>query len=222
MIEKFNKSELHKHLEYQEAQLRVQLQTEEVTMTSRGKFPRYLRKREASRYERTTVGDSKQKVAGIYNLCFLENRGEKTYQGGGGSKHEEHSRRELLTLLTCSSSTIGNGLFVTPLRRQKKVILHYRRCDLQKGTLGNFFHQLLLLNRTHDRLPMKVPQKRKDAAKFEFEPWPQASKFISWRVSFRRDVMSGSTHPRLISECLAEIDMAVGVEDLDYSGLKRE
>ena len=30
--------------------------------------------------------------------------------------------------------------------------------------------------------------------------------------------MSGSTHPRLISEWSAEMDLATGVEDLDHSG----
>ena len=37
--------------------------------------------------------------------------------------------------------------------------------------------------------------KRKEAEKFQFEPWPQASRFGSRKVSFRREVMSGSTHP---------------------------
>ena len=63
---------------------------------------------------------------------------------------------------------------------------------------------------------MKVPQT--EAEKFEFEPWPQASKFVSWKVSFRREAISGSTHLRLISEWSPEIDLAIGIEDLDHSG----
>ena len=35
-----------------------------------------------------------------------------------------------------------------------------------------------------------------EAETFEFEPWRQVSKISSRKVSFRRKVMSGSTHPR--------------------------
>ena len=52
----------------------------------------------------------------------------------------------------------------------------------------------------------------------EFEPWPQASKFVSWKVSFRREAISGSTHPRLNSDWSAQIDLATGIEDWDHSG----
>ena len=38
----------------------------------------------------------------------------------------------------------------------------------------------------------------KEAENFEFEPWPQASGFGSWKASLYREVMSGSTHPRLV------------------------
>ena len=38
-----------------------------------------------------------------------------------------------------------------PLRRQKKLILHYRHRDLQKVTNGNIFHRLLLRYRTRDQ-----------------------------------------------------------------------
>ena len=42
--------------------------------------------------------------------------------------------------------------------------------------------------------------------------WPEASTFISWKVSFRREEMSGSMHPRIITEWLAEIDEAADME----------
>ena len=60
--------------------------------------------------------------------------------------------------------------------------------------------------------------KSKEAEKFEFEPWPQASKINSWTVSLRREVMSGSTHPRLTSEWSGEIDVAATMGELDHSG----
>ena len=59
--------------------------------------------------------------------------------------------------------------------------------------------------------------KRKEAEKFECEPWPQASQFNSWKVSFRREVIPGSTHPRLISDWFAQIDVAASMGDFDPS-----
>ena len=60
--------------------------------------------------------------------------------------------------------------------------------------------------------------KRKDAEKFEFQSWPQASKFNSWKVCFRREVTTRSTHPRLSSDWLAEMDLASTKDELDLSG----
>ena len=59
LIEKFQQQRIAQNLEYQEAQLRVQLQTEEVTMTSlaKGKFAGNLRRSEASCHQHPTVGD---------------------------------------------------------------------------------------------------------------------------------------------------------------------
>ena len=36
-----------------------------------------------------------------------------------------------------------------------------------------------------------------EAATFEFEPLCQALRFGSWKISFRGEVMSGSSHPKL-------------------------
>ena len=49
---------------------------------------------------------------------------------------------------------------------------------------------------------------KKGTEKFEFEPWPPDN---SWKVSFRREVMSGSTHPQLISDWFPEMDVAVSM-----------
>ena len=59
--------------------------------------------------------------------------------------------------------------------------------------------------------------KSKEAEYSEFEPWPEASKFSSWKVSFCREVISGSPHLRLISEWLAEIELASGMGELDHT-----
>ena len=59
--------------------------------------------------------------------------------------------------------------------------------------------------------------KKKEAEKFDFEPWPHASKFGFWKLSFRREVISASSHPTLVSKRLAGIDVATRIEDLDFS-----
>ena len=60
--------------------------------------------------------------------------------------------------------------------------------------------------------------KRREAEKFEFEPWPQASQFNSWKVFFSRKVTTGSTHLRLSNDWLAEVDLASAVGEFDFSG----
>ena len=56
--------------------------------------------------------------------------------------------------------------------------------------------------------------KRKEAETFWFEPWPQASKLTPWKVSFRKEVTTGSTRPRLVSDWwLAEVVLASAMEE---------
>ena len=146
----FVKSQMHpeiaQNLEHQEAQLRVQLQIEELMMTSMTEKFRESSGSEESCPQRTRVDDcsSTRNVTGIYSLYFLENRGNETYQGGGGAKHEEESRRELLASLICSSTTTRNGLFST-LYADRKSWFSIERCrDLQQVTHGSMFHWLPL------------------------------------------------------------------------------
>ena len=61
----------------------------------------------------------------------------------------------------------------------------------------------------------KNTSKRKEAKKFEFEPWPQGSKFSSWNVPFRREVTTRSTHPRLINEFSTEVGLAAATQECD-------
>ena len=86
--------------------------------------------------------------------------------------------------------------------RQKELIHHRRHRDPQKkANHGSMFHRPLLLCWTRDQLPMKVSPKEQELV--EFEPWPQASKFNSWKVSLRREatiwINSSSTDQRLVS-----------------------
>ena len=165
IIEKFNKKKATQNLEYQEAQLRVQLRTGELKMTSMAqRVPRNLRKWEESCPQRARIGDGplKLNVAGVYNLHFLANRGNKTHQGVGTARHNT----EKLEGTPCSIPLIlpqrQEWIVLNPLRRQKKLILQYRRGDLHTRILGDIFHVLSLFYRTHDQLPMKVPQPGKN------------------------------------------------------------
>ena len=81
--------------------------------------------------------------------------------------------------------------------------------------MGTYSIDFNCFYRTRDQLPMKVPQKGKRAEKFEFEPWPQASKVSSWKVSFRREGATRSTHLRLVSESLI---WHLVKEELTYAG----
>ena len=62
------------------------------------------------------------------------------------------------SLLICSSTIIRNRSCAT-LYADKKLIHHHWHGDPHKANLGILFHRILLLYRTRDRLPMKVPQK---------------------------------------------------------------
>ena len=108
---------------------------------------------------------------------------------------------------------IKNGMFATFTPPEK---VDSNRCDPQNTIRRNIFHRLLLVYRTRDPLPMNVIRKRKEAEKFEFARWPQASKFSSWKVSVRRGMTTGSARPRLINEWSAEIDLASGAAESDF------
>ena len=80
------------------------------------------------------------------------------------------------------------------------------------------FHRQLLLPRTCVRSIEEGGLRKNEAEKIQFEPWPHASKFGSWKLSCRREVISGSTYQQLVSECLTEIDVATRMEGMEYSG----
>ena len=84
--------------------------------------------------------------------------------------------------------------------------------------MGTYSHRILQPLSDSRSFAVESSSNRNEAEKFEFEPCPQASKFSSWKVSSRTEVVSGSTHARVISQWLEEIDLAAGMEELDYSG----
>ena len=59
------------------------------------------------------AGPHNEIIAGNDSLWFLEKGRKKTYERGGGAKHEEYSRRKLFAILICSSTTTRHRLFAT-------------------------------------------------------------------------------------------------------------
>ena len=57
--------------------------------------------------------------------------------------------------------------------------------------------------------------RRKDIVKLEFEPWPKIAQFKNWKAAFRREVITDVTHPRQVTEWLAEIDHTNKMPDVD-------
>ena len=84
----------------------------------------------------------------------------KTYQGGGGAKHEEDSW-ESFRITHLFIHKHQEQIVRNPSRRQNKFTHHFCRCEPQKAIRGNIFCRLPLLYRTRDPLTLKVPHKGK-------------------------------------------------------------
>ena len=142
----------------------------------------------------------------------------KTYQGSGVAKHEGDSWGKPFTSLNSSSTTIRNVSFATFHADRKSWFNIFQPL---RPTEGNPWEQIpstsTALSDTRS-VTDESSSKSKDAEKFEFESWPQASTLSSWNLCFRREDTTGSTHPRLVSEWFAEIDLASSMGVLDYSG----
>ena len=60
--------------------------------------------------------------------------------------------------------------------------------------------------------------KRIEMDKLECEQWLQKTRFKNWKISFGREVVTGPTHPRQVSDWLSEIDQASSMQDMDDAG----
>ena len=54
--------------------------------------------------------------------------------------------------------------------------------------------------------------------KLEFEQWPHMTRFKNWKTSFRREVITGTTHLRQATDWSAEFDQATSMQDLGDVG----
>ena len=126
--------------------------------------------RQAAISAQQTVGDcsSKRSVARIYSLCFLENRGDKVYHGGGGAKHEEDSKRELDALLICSSTTTRNEWFAT-LYADRKVDSPLQTFRPAEGNPLEHIPSTSIASSETRPVADESTSKRKEAEEFEFE-----------------------------------------------------
>ena len=109
----------------------------------------------------------------------------------------------------------GENLFVTFLRQQKEVIHHYMHLDPQTA-FDPWRRNASTCTALSDT--RSVTDESTEAEKFECEPRQQASKLKSWNLFFRREVIPGSNHLRIVSDWLAEIDVAASMAELDHSG----
>ena len=152
------------------------------------------------------------------NTCVTKKRCIKTYQGSGVAKHEGDSWGKPFTSFTSSSTTIRNVSFATFHADRKSWFNIFQPL---RPAEGNPWEQIpstsTALSDTRS-VTDGSSSKRKDAEKFEFESWPQGSTFSSWNLCFRREDTTGSTHPRLVSEWFADVDLASSMGVLDYSG----
>ena len=196
--------------ESQQAQRRVLLQMEELLMTPLKDNSQEASESEMQAVVSTTVGDFslERSVAGNDSLWFLGDRSNQTYHGSGGTKHEDSWKEHLY----CSS------VHLPPSRMECGQAPNARKSWFQPlwSAERNPWEHILLLYRTRFPSPMKVLRKGKEAEKFEFERWPQAAKFSSWKVS-RSRLTTGSARPRLINGWSAEIALVSYVDELDHS-----
>ena len=51
--------------------------------------------------------------------------------------------------------------------------------------------------------------------KLEFEQWQQVNRFNNWKTSFRREAITGSTHPRQAADWFSKIDQATSTQHVD-------
>ena len=154
----------------------VQQDTEELMMTSlKEKLPRKLRKWERSCYQRTTVSGFlfEAKCRRHRQPIILENRSISTYQGGGGTKHEEDSRRELFALLICSCTT-RNGIFSTLHADRKSWFSFTDSATCSRQPMEHVPATPTALSDTRSVADAST-SKRREAEKFEVGQWPQAS-----------------------------------------------
>ena len=129
----------------------------------------------------------------------------KNYRIGGRAQYKENSRRKLDASLTYLQHRQGY-IIHNPSRREKVD----SPCQTSRPAEGNPSEQIPSTSTAQwdtRSVADESSSERKEAEKFDFELWPQASKFGSWKVTLRREVIiSGSTHPRWIREWSAKID----------------
>ena len=87
-----------------------------------------------------------------------KNEIKKDLQKRWRSKARREWQEEALCIAHLFLSDHQEWIVRNPLRRQKQSIHHVSGCDPQKAIRGNIPHRLLVLYRTRDQLPMKVPQ----------------------------------------------------------------
>ena len=61
-------------------------------------------------------------------------------------------------------------------------------------------------------------QKKKEVDNLELEQWAYVIRFKNWKTSLRREVTTGSTHARQVTDCSSETDLAASTQELENAG----
>ena len=155
--------QITQHLEYQEAQLKKQLQTEDIMMASPEESFQ-----ENSESERQAAISAQQVASSLQRDMSQASSDCLSWKDGVWRLTKEVAEQS--TKRTAGRAPRITHLFIhkhqeqivrNPSRRQNKFIHHFSRCDPQKAIRGNMFCRPLLLSRTRDQLTLKVPQKGK-------------------------------------------------------------
>ena len=103
---------------------------------------------------------------------------------------------------------------------------HNNLCQLREGNLlqdDDQFVRVFVVTKKQLRanLPtadpwMVIPHHNERTSSFERSP--HVIRLKKWMTSFRRVVVTGSTHPRQATERLAEIDQAKSMQDVEHVG----
>ena len=188
-------------------------------MTSLKQSFQEFRNWEASCYQRTTISEfsSKRNVGGNDSLWYPENRVSQTYHGSDGAKTKKTAGRnpshDSSAHLPPSGRDCSQPFRLTEKSFALPAVASRRRQSVWTHSI-NFHH---FFGRAMSN-QWNAPQKEKKQIISNLNFWAQASKFSCWKVSFHREVTTGSAQPRTISGWFAEIGLAVGTQEFDCWG----
>ena len=205
------------NLEYWKAQLRGQLQNEKLIMTSlKQSF------QETSENERQAVISAQQLASSLQSemseattACDSRRRDRLTMEVTEQKRRRQLGGTPRMThLLICHHQEE----IVRNASGRQKIHSPYQPLRAAEGNLCEHIPSTSTALSDMRSVTDETSKNEKKQIISNLNFWAQASKFSYWKVSFHREVTTGSAHPRTIGGWFAEIDMAVGTQEFDCSG----